>query len=132
MRVKVHQEQVEEREVSPPLAEALVDHGGMALTGRDAEAGHHLLHEVADGKQHDQQPEEVQAVLAARLHVGGDGAGVVVCLHHDQARAEDHQERQQVLLPVVADDDATGLRYGDDIVRNLFRNPRFVGAIQRF
>jgi hypothetical protein len=78
----------------------------MAFAGRNTQPGHHLLHEVADRQQYDQQPEEVQAILAARLHIGGDSAGVVIRLHHDQPRAKDHEEREQVLLPRMANSNA--------------------------
>jgi hypothetical protein len=61
----------------------------------DAEARDHLLNEVADRQQKDEQPEQVQAVLAAGLHVGGDGAGVVVGLHNDEAGADDDEEGEQ-------------------------------------
>src|ERR1700739_1511649 len=48
----------------------------------------------------------MEAVLAARLHISGYGAGIVVRLHDDQSRAEDHQEGEPVLLPAAAHDDA--------------------------
>ena len=50
---EVDQQQIEEREPPPPLAEALIDHRRVALACRDAQPGHHLLHKVADGQQHD-------------------------------------------------------------------------------
>src|ERR1039458_1803441 len=45
----------------------------------------------------------MQAVLSAGLHVCGDRSRIIVRLHHDQARAEDHQEGEQMLLPGTAD-----------------------------
>ena len=101
-RQEVHQQQVEQREPSPPGAKPLVDHRGVAFAGGDAEAGDHLLHEVADGEQ-DEEPEQMRAVLAAGLHVGGDGAGVVVGLHDNEAGTEHHEEAEHAALPGTVD-----------------------------
>ena len=50
----------------------------------------------------------MHAILAARLHIGRDGSGVVVRLHHDQAGAENHEEGEQMFLPRAAHQHAHG------------------------
>jgi hypothetical protein len=107
---EVDGEKIEEGEAAPGLAEALVDHGGVAFAGGDAEARDHLLHEVADGEQKDENPEEVEAVLAAGLHVGGDGAGVVIGFHDDEAGAEDDEEAEEGAMPGAARQRSAGGR----------------------
>ena len=87
---EVDQQEIKEGEPPPPFSEARVDHGGVALAGRNAQARHHLLHKVADGQQHNQRPQQVQPVLPAGLHVGRDGTTVVVRHHHNQAGTKDH------------------------------------------
>src|SRR5580658_9300237 len=59
----------------------------------------------------------METVLAACLHVSGNSAGIVVGFHHDQARAKDHEEGEDVLLPGAADRNALrwllgGLEFG--------------------
>jgi hypothetical protein len=105
---EVDGEEIEEGEAAPGFAEALVDHGGVAFAGGDAEARDHLLHEVADGKEEDEDPEEVESVLAAGLHVGGDGAGVVVGFHDDETGAEDDEEAEDGAEPGTADEGLVG------------------------
>ena len=95
-------QQVGQREAPPPLAEAAIDHRRVALAGGDAEAGDHLLHEIRDRQQQQQHPQQAGAVLRAGLGVGGDGAGVVVSDHHDEARAGNDQEVQDALPPARA------------------------------
>src|ERR1700730_156968 len=56
------------------------------------------------------------AVLRAGLHVGRDGAGIVVRLHHDEAGPEDHQEGEQITRAKAADS-PTARRSG--LVENL-------------
>jgi len=77
----------------------------VALPGGDAQPRDHLLHEVANGQQHHQQPQQMETVLASCLHVGRNGAGIIVGFHDDQAGTEDHEEGQHVLLPAATDDD---------------------------
>jgi len=54
----------------------------------------------------------VVAVLAAGLHVGGDGAGVVVGFHDDEAGAEGDEEAEDGALPGAADTDSSGWSEG--------------------
>jgi len=85
----------------------------VAFAGGDAEARDHLLHEVADGEEEDEDPEEVEAVLASGLHVGGDGSGVVVGFHDDEAGTEDDEEAEDGAEPGAADVGLVGgLRLG--------------------
>src|SRR3984957_6188071 len=69
----------------------------------------------------------MQSILAARLYVGGDGAGVVVRLHHDQPWTKDHQKGEYMLLPSAVDDDATFCQIRGAVELNFFyahsRNP---------
>ena len=65
----------------------------MADAGHRAEAQHHLLVHVEDRDQQQQRPQQRRAVVLAGLGVGGEGAGVVVADHDDQAGAEDREQR---------------------------------------
>jgi hypothetical protein len=78
----------------------------MALARRNAQPRNHLLNEVADGQQHDQQPEQMQAVLTTGLHVRRDGPSIIVRFHDDQAGAKDHQEGHNAPLPRTPDHDS--------------------------
>jgi hypothetical protein len=69
----------------------------MGLACGHAQSRHSFLHEVADGRQHDQRRQEMETVLAARLHMGGHRSSIVVCLHHDRAWAEDHEKGEDML-----------------------------------
>src|SRR5579863_7623334 len=84
----------------------------MALAGCDPQPCDHFLYEVAYGQKHNQRPQEMETVLAARLHIGGYSACIVVRLHYDQARAKDHEEGEDVLLPGSANCDAFGGQRG--------------------
>src|ERR1700722_7791787 len=69
----------------------------------------------------------MQSILTACLHVGGDGAGVVVRLHDDQPRTKDHQEGEPMLLPCAADYHTTLCRVRDGVELSVIyahsRNP---------
>jgi hypothetical protein len=54
------------------------------------------------GNSHNQDPQQMQAVLAAGLHVSGYRSRIVFRFHHDQAGAKDHQESDHMLLPGTA------------------------------
>jgi len=66
----------------------------MPLAGRDAQPGYHLLDKVTNRQQKQHQPQHVEAVLRTRLRVGGDCAGIVIRLHHDEPGADNHQMQQ--------------------------------------
>ncbi len=74
----------------------------MADAGDGAQAQHHLLVDVQDGDQQEQGPQQVGAVVLARLAVGGERAGVVVADHDDQAGADDRQQRLELGGPAGA------------------------------
>ena len=82
------QEQVDDAEGAPELAEALEDQAGMADAGDGAEAQHHLLVDVEHRHQQQQRPQQRGAVVLAGLGIGAEGAGVVVADHDDEARAQ--------------------------------------------
>ena len=105
---EVDHQQVCQRKASPPLAEPLEDHGGVALARGDAQSCDHLLNEVADRQQDEHQPEQVQAVLPARLSVAGNGPRVIVGFHDNQARPDHQEMSQEPLLPGRADGDSFG------------------------
>src|ERR1700677_1966182 len=69
----------------------------------------------------------MQAVLTTGLHIGRDCSSIVIRFHDDQARAEDHQEGEHMLLPSAANDNAVGgLRCGNVELRLFYahrRNP---------
>ncbi len=64
--------------------------------GDRAEAKHHLLVHVENRDEEQQSPEEVRPVVLAGLGVGAEGSCVVVADHHDQAGADDGEERLQL------------------------------------
>ena len=45
---EVEQQQIGQRKASPPLPEAPVNHGGVALARRDSQPHHHLLNKVGN------------------------------------------------------------------------------------
>jgi len=54
-------------------------------------------------------------MLSTRLHVGGDGPGVVVRFHHDEPWTKDHQKGEYMLLPCAVDYHTTLCRVRDGI-----------------
>ena len=92
---KFKQEQVADGEPAPEAAEALVDQPCVTDAGDRAEAHDHLLVDDQHGDKQQQHPQQARAVVLPGLGVGRDAAGVVVADHHDQARADDRQQRQQ-------------------------------------
>ncbi len=95
----VEQEQVDDAERAPELAEALEDQPRVADAGHGAQAQHHLLIDVENGNQQRQRPQQRGAVGLAGLAVGREGAGVVVADHDDEAGSEDGEKRRQPMLP---------------------------------
>ena len=95
-RQRVEDEQVDDAERAPELAEALQDQPGVPDAGHGTEAQHHLLVHVQHGHQQQQRPQQPGAVVLARLAVGGEGAGVIVAHHHDQPGADDRQQRLEM------------------------------------
>ena len=99
---RVEQEQVDDAERAPELAEALEDEARVADAGDRAEAQHHLLIDVENRDQQRQRPQQRRAVVLAGLAVGRESAGVVVADHDDEAGAEDRQKRREPMLPGFA------------------------------
>ena len=50
----------------------------------------------------------MRPILRAGLDIGGDGAGIIVGFHYDQARSEDHKERQGLGDPLLRNADRLG------------------------
>ncbi len=98
-RQTVEQEQIDDAERAPELAEALENQARVADAGDGAEAQHHLLVHVEHGDQQRHRPQQRRAVGLARLAVGREGAGVVVARHHDEAGADDGEKRGKPVLP---------------------------------
>jgi hypothetical protein len=95
-RQGVEDEQVDDAERAPELAEPLQDEPGVPDPGDRAEAQHHLLVHVEHRNKQQQRPEQPGAVVLPGLPVGGERAGVVVADHHDQPGADDGQQRLEV------------------------------------
>ncbi len=72
-----------------------IDQPRVADAGDRAEPDDHLLVDDQHRDQQQQHPQQAGAVVLAGLRVGRDAAGVVVADHHDQAGADDRQQRQQ-------------------------------------
>src|ERR1700722_8106337 len=67
----------------------------------------------------------MQAVLTTGLHIGRDCSSIVVRFHDDQARAKNHQEGEDMLLPGAADDNAVGgLPFGNVELRFFYAHKR--------
>jgi hypothetical protein len=110
-RQEIHRLKIKERERSPPLAKALVDHGRVAFASCNAKPDDHLLDEIRYRQQEQDQPEEPGSVLGARLNVGRYCASVVVCLHDDKSGPEDHQESKNAVGPPGAHNLSTDRRH---------------------
>jgi len=96
---RVQQEQVDDAESAPELAETLEDQASVAHAGDGAQAQHHLLVDVQHRDQQQQGPQQRSAVVLPGLRIGAEGTGVVVADHHDQARTQNRQQR----LPAVTE-----------------------------
>jgi hypothetical protein len=92
---EVQDEEVADGEGPPEAAEALDDETGVADTGDGAQADDHLLVDDEDGDEQGQGPQQAEAVLLARLGVGGHTAGVVVAHHDDEAGPDDGEEGEE-------------------------------------
>ena len=89
---RVQEEQVNDAERPPELAEALEDEPGVAHAGHGAEAKHHVLADVEHRDQEAQRPHEMRAEVLTGLSVGREGAGVVVADHDDQPGPDDGKQ----------------------------------------
>ncbi|MEY9321679.1 hypothetical protein ABIF29_008478 [Bradyrhizobium elkanii] len=92
---RVQYQEVDDAEGTPELAEALEDQPRMADPGDRAEPHHHLLVDVEHRDQQQQCPKQRGAVILSGLGIGAERTGVVVADHHDQAGADDRQQRLQ-------------------------------------
>ena len=70
----------------------------MADAGDRAEAQDHLLIDVEHRDQQRERPQERRAVSLARLAVGREGARIIVAGHHDEAGADDGEQRGEAVL----------------------------------
>ena len=94
-REEVQHEQVSDGEPAPEASEALLDQPRVPHAGDRTEPNHHLLVDDQHRNQQEQHPEQAGAVVLPGLRVGRDPAGVVVADHHDQAWADDREQREQ-------------------------------------
>jgi hypothetical protein len=74
----------------------------MADAGDRAKAQDHFLVNVQNRHQQQQRPEQRGTVILPGLRVCGEGAGIVITHHDDQARAQDDGERAQAGRPIFA------------------------------
>jgi len=98
----VQDEQIDDAECAPELAEAFEDQAGMANPGHNTETDHHLLIHIEHRHEQQQRPKQSGAVVLAGLGVGAEGAGIVVANHDDQAGANDRHQRCKPCLPGTA------------------------------
>jgi hypothetical protein len=96
---RVQDEQIDDAEGPPKLAESLQDEPGVPDPGNGAQAQDHLLVDIQHGHEQRQGPEKRSAVILAGLGIGAEGPGVVIAHHDDEARAENGQERTQPVGP---------------------------------
>nr|CUV13469.1 conserved protein of unknown function [Ralstonia solanacearum] len=101
-RQRVHQEQVDHGEAAPEPAEAREDQPRMADPRDGAQPQHHLLVHIQHRDQQQQRPQQRGAVVLPGLGVRAEGAGVVVAHHHDEAWAQDGEQRAQTGTPSSA------------------------------
>ncbi len=101
-RERIEQEQIDYAESAPEFAEPLEDEACVADARDGAEPQHHLLIHIENRDQERERPKQRRAVVLARLRVGAECAGVVVAHHHDEARAEDREQRAQARHPGAA------------------------------
>ena len=91
--------------------------GGATIASLSTASGDGLTrrrvdHATARVLRHEGYRRERHAVAAIRQRIGDDRPGVVVRLHHDQARAEDHEECEKIARPTIANHDAARGRCG--------------------
>ena len=101
-RQGVEQEEVDDAEGAPELAETLEDEARMADAGYRAETQHHFLVDVEDRDEQRQGPQQSGAVGLAGLAIGRESAGIVVADHNDEAGAENGKQRREPMLPGLA------------------------------
>ena len=132
-RQGVEEEEIDDAEGAPELAEALEDEPRVPDAGDRAKSQHHLLVHVEHRNQQRQRPHQRGAVVLAGLGIGAEGAGVIVAHHDDEAGAEDREERLDPVLPGQA---ALGIVLGDGAERTddvaemrLIENRAFGGRL---
>ena len=82
--------------------EFFTDEIGEAFAGDDAHAGAHFHGDVEGDGHGNEGPEKGVAVGGSGLRVGGDTAGVVVDVGGDDAGADDGEEQEDAVTPLIA------------------------------
>ena len=98
----VEQKEVDDAESAPEPAEPLEDQPGVPDAGHRAEAQHHLLIDVEHRNQQRQRPQQGRSIGLTGLAIGGERARVIVAGHHDEAGAENGEQRREAAPPGVA------------------------------
>ena len=98
-RQRIEQKKVDDAESAPKPAEPLEDQPGVPDAGHRAEAQHHLLIDVKHRDQQRQRPQQGRAIGLTGLTVGGERARIVVAGHHDEAGAENGEQRGEAAPP---------------------------------
>ena len=81
----VHERQVEEGEPAPERAETTEDRLCMPVLGNSPEAHRHLLDEIRNRPEKDEEPDKTVPEFCTGCRVGGYPASIVVRDHHDHA-----------------------------------------------
>ena len=92
-RQRIEDEQIDDAERAPEFAEPFKDQAGVTDAGDDSKAEDHLLVDVEDRHQQQQHPKKAGAVILSCLRIGAKSTGIVVAGHHDEARANDREQR---------------------------------------
>ena len=90
---RVQDEQIDDAEGAPELAEPLEDQPRVPHAGHGAEPQDHLLIDIDDRHEQEDRPHEVEAVVLPGLGVGAERAGIVVAHHHDEPGPDDREQR---------------------------------------
>ena len=115
-RERVQDEQIDDAEGAPELAEALEDQPCVTDAGHGAQPQHHFLIDEEHGHEQQHGPQQGGAVVLSRLRVGAEGAGIVIADHHDEAGPENREQRAHAGPPAVA---RRGVVMGDGAERAL-------------
>ncbi len=98
----VQQEQINDAEYAPELAEALQDQPGMADAGHHAQTQNHLLIHVEYRNQQQERPQQGGPIVLPGLGIGAERAGIVVADHDDETWPQDREQGSQAWPPATA------------------------------
>ncbi len=95
----IENEQIDDAERPPELAETLKDKAGVADASDRAQTQYHFLIDIKHRDQQQQCPQKRGPIVLSRLGIGGKRTRVIVANHDDETGPENCQERHQTCPP---------------------------------